>query len=205
MSPIITHEDELELAKMEKDLVGEIRKLAKIQKSLIESQKKYIENVGKSVIARKSLNRSMRDVLKQMQTLAREKKSNIKDEEVNYFQGIVRSNDEYIEASENYLEAHKDVIIKKEYFITKKLELADAIQEVAGKRSGVIKKALNVEKVKNKLIEGDKLNLLDQELNDVQRDFDRTRDVFLKKMDQFLEVRDELNSLWKYITISEFS
>lgn len=203
--PIITHEDELELAKMEKEMVSDFKKLAKIQKSLIESQKKYIDNVGKAILARKSLNRSMRDVLKQMQVLARENKSNIKDEEVNFFQDLVRKNDDYIGALEAYLEAHKDVIIKKEYFITKKLELADAINEVAGKRHGIVKKALNVEKAKNKLIDGDKLNLIDQELNDVQRDFDRARDVFLKHMDQFIEVRNELNKLWKNVKISEFS
>lgn len=203
--PIITHEDELELSKMEKDMVSDLKKLANIQKSLIESQKKYIDNVGKSILARKTLNRSMRDVLKQMQVLARENKSNIKDEEVNFFQDLVRKNDEYIEASEAYMEAHKDVVVKKEYFITKKLELAQAINEVAGKRHSIVKKALNVEKAKNKLIDGDKLNLLDQELNDVQRDFDRARDVFLKQMDQFIEVRDEVNSLWKNVKISEFS
>ncbi|GAH29391.1 unnamed protein product, partial [marine sediment metagenome] len=52
---------------------------------------------------------------------------------------------------------------------------ANALSDVANKRSIVIKKALNVEKVKNKLVDGEKLNILDQELNDVQRDFDRSR------------------------------
>lgn len=205
MSPIITHEDELELAKMEKDLVSKYKKVASVQKGLVNSQKKYIENLAKLVIERQSLNRSARDVLKQMQTLAREKRSNIKDQEVNILENLIHKNDEVIESSEQYLEAHKDVIIKKEYFLTKKLELADVLSEVAGKRSNVIKKALNVEKAKNKLIDGDKLNLLDQQLNDVQRDFDRARDVFLKHAEQFLEVRDELNALWLKIRISEFS
>ena len=46
------------------------------------------------------------------------------------------------------------------------------------------------------LIDGDKLNILDQQLNDVQRDFDRARDILLKKIHQFIEVRNEINTLW---------
>jgi hypothetical protein len=66
---------------------------------------------------------------------------------------------------------------------------------------------LDVEKAKNKLIDGDKLNILDQELNDVQRDFDRARDILLKKIHQFKEVREETNALWRKLkeTIKEFS
>ena len=196
MSPIITHEDELELASIEKDLANEIKKLAKSQSTLINSQKKYAENLAKTNLVRQSLNRTYRDVLKQMQVLARESKSNIKDEEVNLFQDIIHKNDEYIEANDKYFNALKDITLKKEYFITKKIQLADAIKDVASRRAVVIKKALNVEKAKNKLIEGDKLNLLDQQLTDVQRAFDRSRDVFLKQVDQFIEVRKELDSLW---------
>lgn len=196
MSPIITHEDELELASIEKDLANKIKKLAKSQNTLTNSQKKYAENLAKTNLVRQSLNRTYRDVLKQMQVLARESKSNIKDEEVNLFQEIIHKNDDYIEANDNYFNILKDITIKKEYFITKKIQLADAITDVASRRAVVIKKALDVEKAKNKLIEGDKLNLLDQQLNDVQRAFDRSRDVFLKQVDQFIEVRNELDSLW---------
>ena len=82
MSPIITHEDELELAKMEKELVSQFKKLAKAQSALISSQKKYAENISKTNITREMVNRTFRDLLKQMQTLVRERRSNIKDEEV---------------------------------------------------------------------------------------------------------------------------
>ncbi|MFX1480641.1 MAG: hypothetical protein ACFFCI_21335, partial [Promethearchaeota archaeon] len=68
MSPIITHEDELELAKMEKELVSQLSKLAKAQRTLISSQEKYADNISKANIARDMLNRTFRDVLKQMQT-----------------------------------------------------------------------------------------------------------------------------------------
>jgi len=142
------------------------------------------------------LNRTFRDVLKQMQTLAREHRSNIKDEEVNLYKDIIQKNDEYIKGNITYLNAIKDLAVQKDYLIQKKEEFIDALADVADKRSIVIKKALNAEKAKNKLIDGDKLNILDQELNDVQRDFDRAREIFIKKIHQFIEVRDEINTLW---------
>lgn len=207
MSPIITHEDELELARTEKELVNQIKKLAKVQSDLINSQKKYADNLTKASLARDMLNITFRDVLKQMQTLARERKSNIKEEEVKLFLDIIHKNDQYIEAKNKYLDAIKNLTIKKEYFIEKKIEFADALTDVANKRSTLIKKALNVEKMKNKLIEGEKLKILDSELNDVQRDFDRARDVLLKKIYQFLEVRDEIDELWVALkeTVSKIS
>ncbi|MFX1447316.1 MAG: hypothetical protein ACFFCG_04195 [Promethearchaeota archaeon] len=196
MSPIITHEDELELANMEKELANQIKKLAKAQSLLIDSQKKYADNLRKTNLARDMLNRTFRDVLKQMQTLVREKRSNIKDEEVKYFQDIIHKNDEYINVNNKYIDSIKDLAIKKDYLVEKKNEFASALNEVANKRSVVIKKALSVEKKKNDLIEGEKMKILESELNDLQRDFDRARDVLLKKINQFLQVKNEVDELW---------
>ncbi len=196
MSPIITHEDELELASMEKELVNQIKKLAKAQSALIDSQKKYADNLRKANLARDMSNRTFRDVLKQMQTLVRERRSNIKDEEVNYFQDIIHKNDEYININNKYIDSIKDLAVKKDYLVEKKYEFASALSEVANKRSVVIKKALSVEKKKNDLIEGEKIKILESELNDLQRDFDRARDVLLKKISQFLDVKNEVDELW---------
>jgi len=196
MSPIITHEDELELASMEKELVNQIKKLAKAQNVLIDSQKKYADNLRKTNLARDMLNRTFRDVLKQMQTLVRERRSNIKDEEVKYFEDIIHKNDKYIEVNNKYIDSIKDLAIKKDYLVEKKYEFASALSEVANKRSVVIKKALSVEKKKNNLIEGEKIKILESELNDCQRDFNRARDVLLKKISQFLQVKNEVDELW---------
>ncbi len=196
MSPIITHEDELELSSLEKELVSQIKKLAKAQSTLIDSQKKYADNLKKATLTRETLNRTFRDVLKHMQTLVREKRSNIKDEEVKLFQDIIHKNDEYIEVNNKYVDSIKDLAVKKDYLVEKKYEFASALGEVANKRSVVIKKALSVEKKKNDLIEGEKMKLLESELNDLQRDFDRARDILLKKIDQFLQVKNEVDDLW---------
>lgn len=120
MSPIITHEDELELAKMEKELVSQFKKLAKAQSALIGSQKKYAENIGKTNNSRDMLNRTFRDVLKQMQTLAREHRLNIKDEEVKLYKEIIQKNDDFIKANNTYLNAIKDIAVQKEIFRSKK-------------------------------------------------------------------------------------
>jgi hypothetical protein len=207
MSPIITHQDELELAKSEKELVSQFKKLSRAQSSLISAQMKYAENISKTNITREMLNRTFRDVLKQMQTLAREHRSNIKDEEVKLFQEIIKQNDDFIKGNNIYLNAIKDLAVQKEYLVAKKDEFVDALSDVASKRAVVIKKALDAEKAKNKLIDGDKMNILDQELNDVQRDFDRARDILLKKIHQFKEVKSEINALWLKLkdTVTELS
>ena len=196
MSPIITHEDELELASMEKELVAQIKKLAKAQNTLIDSQKKYAENLKRATLTRDTLNRTFRDVLKQMQTLVRESRSNIKDEEVKLYQDIIKQNDGYIEVNNKYVDSIKDLAVKKDYLVEKKYEFASALSDVANKRSVVIKKALSVEKKKNDLIEGEKMKLLESELSDLQRDFDRARDILIKKIDQFLQVKNEVDDLW---------
>ena len=56
MCPIITHQDELILAKTEKELVSQFKKLARAQSALINSQKKYAENISKANITREMLN-----------------------------------------------------------------------------------------------------------------------------------------------------
>jgi len=40
------------------------------------------------------------------------------------------------------------------------------------------------------------MKLLESELNDLQRDFDRARDILIKKIDQFLQIKNEVDELW---------
>ncbi|MGV9173462.1 MAG: hypothetical protein ACOC44_12495 [Promethearchaeia archaeon] len=205
--PIITHEDELELADTEDDVVDKIEDLAKRQKKVIKSQKKLADRLADMNIARESLNRTLRDALKQMQTLNREKKSNITEQDVKMYQDLIHDNETYIENNKKYRNAIKDLAVRKEYFVEKKYELAGAIEEVADKRETVIKKALDVEKSKNKMIEGDKMIELDNELNDAQRSFDRAHEILMKKMEQFVQARKEINELWAKLkaTITDLS
>jgi len=194
--PIITHEDELLLADTEDSLASDLENLAKEQGKVIKAQLKLADQISDMNIKRDSANRTFRDALKQMQVLLREQKSNVREEEVNHFEDIIRDNDKFIDASNKYLNAIKDLATRKKYYIDKIEEFAEALEEVADKRKDVVKKGLDVEKAKNKMIEGEKLQRIDQELNDVQREFDRARDVLIKKIEQFKEVRGEINDLW---------
>ncbi len=207
MSPIITHEDELELVKMEKELAAQLKKVAKWQRTISGSQRKLADNLAKMNIARQILNRIYRDIFKQMKTLAIEHRSNVNEEEVNIFQDIIHANDRYIEANPNYVNAMKDLIVKKEDLAARSVFLANALGELASKRSIIIKKALSIEKTKNKLIEGAKLTELENQLNDSQREFDRAKNIMLKEIEQFLQARAELNDLWLKLkeSISEMS
>ncbi|MFX0188220.1 MAG: hypothetical protein ACFE8A_10840 [Candidatus Hodarchaeota archaeon] len=207
MSPIITHEDELELVKMEKELAAQLKKVAKWQRTISGSQRKLADNLAKMNIARQILNRIYRDIFKQMKTLAIEHRSNVNEEEVNIFQDIIHANDRYIEANPNYVNAMKDLIVKKEDLAARSDIFANALGELASKRSVIIKKALSIEKTKNKLIEGAKLTELENQLNDSQREFDRAKNILLKEIEQFLQARAELNDLWLKLkeSISEMS
>ncbi|MEJ2277566.1 MAG: hypothetical protein P8Y70_07440 [Candidatus Lokiarchaeota archaeon] len=192
---------------MEEELVSKMEKFAKEQKKFIKQQSKLADQITDTTIAREMMTRTMRDVLKQMQTLARESKSNIKEKEVKIFENLIHENDTYVEANKIYLNAIKDLAVRKEYFIETLEQLASALDNVADKRADVIKKALSVEKAKNKMIEGAKLTQLDQELNDFQRDFERARDVFLKNIEQYLQSQEEINQLWQKLkqTITNLS
>ncbi|TXT67002.1 MAG: hypothetical protein BAJALOKI1v1_210003 [Promethearchaeota archaeon] len=192
MTPILTSEDELDLARLEKELVGALKDHAKSQSKVVKARKKLAEALSKMFIDRSSLNRTMRDVLKQIQMLAREHKSNVKEEDVKNLTDLIEINELCVDANKKYVDVIKELTLRKDYLIEKQVEFADALETVSEKRNNVIKKALEVEKIKNKMVEGDKLKELDQEQKDKQREFDRARDILLKKIEQYNEVREEI-------------
>jgi len=196
MSPIITHEDELELAKIEKQLASQLKKMADWQRTIRNTEMKLADNLSKMNIARQILTRIFREAFNQMQTLAREHRSNVGDEEIKQYEDIIHANDTYLETVSEYINAIKNLAIRKEDLAIRKESFAEALSNVADKRSGLIKKALSLEKTKNKLIEGEKLTALENDLNDSQREFDRARDILLKEVDLFLQTKNEINKLW---------
>lgn len=207
MSPIITIEDEISLAKNEKLLVSQLKKLARWQKTIGSSQNKFAADLAKMNIERQKLNQIFRDVFNQMQTIGREDKTNVGKEEVNMFQDIIHANDKYIEANNTYMTAIKDLAIRKEDLASRTEIFANTLNQLAVKRTVVIKKTLGLEKSKDKLIESGKLTVLENQLTDSQREFDRARNIMLKETEQFLQVRKELNELWLNLkdSISEMS
>ena len=73
---------------------------------------------------------------------------------------------------------------------------ASKLQDLLETLSGLKCDTYIYEKKKNDLIEGEKMNLIEAELNDLQREFDRSRDIFIKTTHQFLQVKTEVNDLW---------
>ncbi len=207
MSPIVTHEDELILSRSEKTLASLLKKVAKWQRAVVGSQKKLTDNLEKLNIARQLLNRTFRDALKQMQTLVRESNSNIKEEEVNMFQDIIHKNDQHLDVTSKYLNAIKDLTIRKEDLATRIDLFANALNELGVKRAAVIKKALNIEKTKDKMIKSSKLIELENQLKDFQREYERARNTLHKEIEQYLQVQTELNEMWIKLkeTINEMS
>jgi hypothetical protein len=207
ITPIITSKDEIDLSRLEDELVDTFEDHAKAQRKVIKRQKQLADEVADMNISRGKLNRTMRDVFKQMKMLAREHKSNVKEKDVNLLKELIKQSDQYRENTNKFVDAIKELALKKEYLTQKQDELAEAMENMADERESVIKKALEVEKVKNKMADQSELDKLDQELNDQQRRFDRARDIFLKKIEQFMEVRQETNQLWIELknAISEMS
>jgi uncharacterized phage infection (PIP) family protein YhgE len=190
--PILTSEDELDLARLEKELADALEDHAKKQSKVMKARQKLADKIADMFISRSSLNRTMRDVLKQMQMLAREHKSNVKEKDVTILTALIKDNESRIEANKNFVDVIKELVLRKEYLIEKQEEFAEALESVADTRNDVIKKALEVEKIKNKMVEGEKLKQMDQEHKDKQRKFDRARDILLKKIEQFNDVCGEI-------------
>jgi exonuclease VII small subunit len=56
------------------------------------------------------------------------------------------------------------------------------------------------------LIEGEKLEILDQDFKDIQKEFDRAKGLFNKKVEHLQAAKTEVNGLWKKLkeTTTEF-
>jgi len=194
--PILTPEDEIDLAKFEVELVKNWNKMIGSQKSVTAAHMRLSNLIIKENSAREIFLRTARDVYKQMKVLAREKMSNIDEDDEKIIQKIIHDNEQIFENNKKFLNAIKDLGLQREYLHKEFQELTEALKEVSSKRKAVVNKALKIEISKNKLIEGEKLEMMDQEFKDIQKEFDRSKGRFLKKVEHIESTRNEVNSLW---------
>lgn len=194
--PILTPEDEIDLAKFEVELVKNWNKMIGSQKSVTATHMKLSDLIIKENSAREVFLRTARDVYKQMKVLAREKMSNIDENDGKIIQKIIHDNELIYENNKKFLNAIKDLGLQREYLHKEFQELTEALKEVSSKRKAVVHKALKIEISKNKLIEGEKLEMLDQEFKNIQKEFDRSKGRYLKKVEHIESTRNEVNSLW---------
>ncbi len=193
---ILTPEDEIDLAKFEVELVKNWNKMIGSQKSVTAAHMRLSNLIIKENSAREIFLRTARDVYKQMKVLAREKMSNIDEDDEKIIQKIIHDNEQIFENNKKFLNAIKDLGLQREYLHKEFQELTEALKEVSSKRKAVVNKALKIEISKNKLIEGEKLEMMDQEFKDIQKEFDRSKGRFLKKVEHIESTRNEVNSLW---------
>lgn len=194
--PILTPEDEIDLAKFEVELVKNWNKMIGSQKSVTAAYMKLSDLIIKENSAREIFLRTARDVYKQMKVLAREKMSNIDENDGKIIQKIIHDNEQIYENNKKFLNALKDLGLQREYIHKEFQELTESLKDVSQKRKAVVHKALKIEISKNKLIEGEKLEMLDQEFKNIQKEFDRSKGRYLKKVEHIESTRNEVNSLW---------
>ena len=196
MPPILTPEDEIDLSKFEMELVKNWNKLINSKKSVSDEHMKLANLIIRENSARELFLRTARDVYKQMKVLAREKMSNIDENDEKVLQNIIHVNENIFEKNKNYLNALKDLGLQREYLHRESQELTEALKDVSLKRKIVVRKALKIEQMKNRLIEGEKIDIIEQEFKDIQKEFDRSKGRFLKKVEHIQSTRNEVNSLW---------
>lgn len=194
--PIVTHEDEVALAKLDVELADIIKKIGKKigqlssqERSLGDSYQDYSKLLAEYA-------RKMRDISKQMEVLAREERSGIEAAEVDAFKKKIAAVDDQTKKIETYYDRMKDLAVHKESLTKKMDEYAALMVENAKIRKKIVEFGLRIEKEKNKMIAADSLSKLEDDLKDTERDFERSKKELEKKWDQLVQERAEVNGMW---------
>lgn len=195
--PIVTHEDEILLAKIDADLASSIKGLSKKIVGLADQEKKLADSYNDYSKALTEYGRKMRDKYKQMDTLAREERSGIQMNEVKEYKKRIDELDDQIKMIVGYYDAMKDLAIQKRNMITKMDEYADNIVATAKIRKDIIDIGLKIEKDKEKMIAADNLNKREDQLKDAEREFERSKKELEKKWELLGQEKAEVNAKWQ--------
>lgn len=194
--PIITTEDEKQLANLEIDIADMMKGLSQKEKSIAVAEvniadmyAKYIRFLGLYV-------RKLRDLSKQLEILSREERSGITTEEVSRNKDMVNHIDDVIEVKESYFDKLKDLAVQKKSFLVKRVEYADILINTAKLRKKMVDIGLKIETAKNKMIPAEKVQTIEMKLKDISRDFERSKKDLIKKDEQMEKEREEVNEMW---------
>lgn len=204
--PIVTHEDDKELASLEGDVVKGIKKLAKEDKSIFQQIEKLGDMFNENLLDKERFLRKKRDVSKQMEVLAREDRSEITGDEVDEYKEQIGEEADLIEKQRQFVNALKDLGAEGRSFVERKEEYADAIDDLADQRINLVKIALKIEKAKNSMQPAEKLQKMEDAQKDEERTYERLKREREKKLEQFNQERAEVNRLWMALknSIQEF-
>ena len=195
--PIITHEDAIELANIDLKLAKQFSSLSndmngirKQEEKLADSYHKYSKDILEYVS-------QMKDKLKQLEILMREKASGITEKEVSDHKKKVAETTEKNKMIEGYFDRLKDLVVEKGNLTKVMDEYSKLIVEQAKIRKSVVGFGLKIEKEKNKMVAADNISKTEDKLKDTERQFERVTKELGKKWEQVLEVRGEVNTVWK--------
>ena len=194
--PIITHQDEILLAKIDSEVAHMFAKLGGTIDSISSAEKKVAglyQNYTKDL---QNYVRRLRDKSKQMEILAREERSGIEDGDVKEIKSRVRGVDDRIQMIEAYCDRVKDLTLQKSGLTKRMREYAKLVVSNAQIRKKIVNIGLKIEKEKNKMVAADSLSKLEDSLKDIEREFERSKKEMNKKWEQILEERVEVNEIW---------
>ncbi len=195
--PIVTHEDEILLARIDIEvaqafntLAKKVDKIAYAEKELGELYQSYSKDLANYV-------RKLRDKSKQMEVLAREERSGVEMSEVDTTKKRIQEVDEQIKLIEGYYDRLKDLALQK-HGMTKKMEdFNSLIYENAKIRRHIVELGLKIDKDKNKMVAAESLSKNEDKMKDIEREFERSKKEMEKKWEQLNEERSEVNKMWK--------
>ena len=194
--PIITTEDEKQLANLKIDIANMMKDLSQKEKiiaaaevNIADMYAKYIRFLGLYV-------RKLRDLSKQLEILSREERSGITKEEVSRNKNMVNHIDDVIEVKESYFDKLKDLAVQKKSLLVKRVEYADIMISTAKLRKKMVDIGLKIEAAKNKMIPAEKVQSIEMRLKDIAREFERSKKDLTKKDEQMEKEREEVNEMW---------
>ncbi len=204
--PIVTHEDAIELAKLDVEVAQLFTKLAHRINSLGSQEKKLgdmYQSYGKDL---QEYQRKLRDKSKQMDVLSREDHSGVDSEDVAECKKKIQDVDDQIKSIEGFYDRLKDLSLQKKGLTKKMEEYSRLIIHNAKIRKRIVLVGLKIEKAKNKMVAAESISNDEDKIKDIEREFERSNKELAKKWEQILEERGEVNEAWKGLkdSIDEF-
>ena len=204
--PIVTHEDAIELARIDVEVAQLFTKLAHRINSLGSQEKKLgdmYQSYGKDL---QVYLRKLRDKSKQMDVLSREANSGVDPEEVSDCKKKIQDVNDQIKMIEGYFDRLKDLALQKKGLTKKMEEYSRLVIHNAKIRKSIVLIGLKIEKAKNKMIAAESISKDEDKMKDVDREFERSNKELAKKWDQIIDERSEVNQVWNALkdSIDEF-
>ena len=204
--PIVTHEDAIELAKLDVEVAHLFTKIAHKINNLGSQEKKLgdmYQSYGKDL---QVYQRKLRDKSKQMDVLSREDNSGVESEDVSECKKRIHDVTDQIKMIEGYADRLKDLSLQKKGLIKKMEEYSKLVIHNARIRKNIVLIGLKIDKAKNKMVAAESISKDEDKMKDVDREFERSNKELAKKWEQILEERSEVNESWNALkdSIDEF-